>query len=122
MVADGKPSPLMFRIFNLLDAIRRLSPFSNLTADEEQLLFRLILRWENAVPFTVGDIMKEDTSASPSSTYRRLTCLCEKGLAELITDPDDRRIKFVRPTMLSEEFVREFNAGLTQALRGDMPV
>lgn len=121
MASDAKPSPLMFRLLNLLDAIRRLSPFSTLTAEEEQLLFRLVMRWESPETFTVGDIMKEDRTASPSSAYRRLCSLRDKGMVELTVDKADRRVKYVRPTPLSEEFVRQFNTHLNQALREETP-
>lgn len=121
MAPDVKPSPLMFRLLNLLDAVRRLSPFSTLTAEEEQLLFRLVLRWEGVETFTVGDIMKEDSSASPSSLYRRLCSLRDKGMVELAVDKADRRVKYVRPTPLSAEFVRQFNAGLSQAFPVETP-
>lgn len=116
MASDAKPSPLMFRLLNLLDAIRKLSPFSSLSAEEEQLLFRLVLRWESDETFTVGDIMKEDRTASPSSAYRRLCSLRDKGLVELTVDRADRRVKYVRPTSLSDEFVRQFDVRLTQAI------
>lgn len=121
MEPEEKPSPLMFRLLNLLDAVRRLSPFSTLTAEEEQLLFRLLVRWEGTETFTVGDIMKEDRSASPSSAYRRLCSLRDKGMVELMVDQFDRRVKYVRPTALSQEFVRQFNSRLSQAFQGETP-
>lgn len=105
-------SQLVLRLFNLLDAIRQMSPFSALSAEEEQLLGRLVLRWHAQTPFTVSDVMYEDASGSPSTVYRRIVGLREKGLAELRVDPDDRRIRYVDPTPLAREYVQRMSEGL----------
>ena len=40
--------PLHIRLLNLLGAIRDLSPFDVMTAEEEELLRDLIVRWHTA--------------------------------------------------------------------------
>lgn len=102
----------VLRLFNLLDGIRQLSPFSALSPEEEQLLGRLVLRWHGQARFTISDIMHEDASGSPSTVYRRVVGLLDKGLAELHTDPNDRRIRYVEPTALTREYVRRMGEGL----------
>lgn len=113
------PPPLLLRLLNLLNAIRQMSPFSELTAEEEQLLGRLVLRWHSQDSFTVGDIMREELSASPSTVYRRLVGLRDKGLAELQADPRDKRVKYIRPTALSDEYVRQLSTRLSSLFPGD---
>lgn len=117
-MVDERTTPplLVLRLFNLLDAIRQMSPFSTLSAEEEQLLGRLVLRWHEQRPFTVSDIMHEDPSGSPSTVYRRIVGLREKGLAELRADPNDRRVRYIEPTDLSREYVRRMSDGLADLL------
>ena len=105
-------SQLVLRLFNLLDAIRQMSPFSTMSAEEEQLLGRLVMRWHAQTPFTVSDVMHEDASGSPSTVYRRIVRLREKGLADLRADPADKRIRYVEPTALSREYVQRLSDGL----------
>jgi len=103
---------IFVRLLNLLDAIRGMSPFSDLSADEEQLLGQLVLRWQREEQFTVGDVMQSSDRASPSTIYRRLIALRDKGLADLCIDESDRRVKFIQPTPLAHEYVRNFSVHL----------
>jgi hypothetical protein len=49
--------PAYIRLLNLLSAIRELSPLKDLTADEEQLLGQLAIRWHKTDQLTVGEMM-----------------------------------------------------------------
>lgn len=113
---NGADAPIFVRLLNLLNAIRGMSPFSDLSADEEQLLGQLVLRWQRDEPFTVGDLMHGSDRTSPSTMYRRLIALRDKGLANLRVDDGDRRVKFIEPTALAHEYVRNFSAHLEEML------
>lgn len=112
-------APIFVRLLNLLNAIRGMSPFSDLTADEEQLLGQLVLRWQRDEQFTVGDLMQNSGRTSPSTIYRRLIALRDKGLADLRVDQNDRRVKFIQPTPLAHEYVQNFSARLDAMIAGE---
>lgn len=116
---SASASPFLIRLLNLLDALRLISPFSSLTAEEEQLLNRLVLRWNSKDAFSVGDIMREELSASPSTVYRRLMGLRDKGLAEIVADAGDKRVKYITPTASTDEYIRKLNLGLATLWRGE---
>ncbi len=97
-------SPLHIRLLNLLSAIRELSPFDAMTAEEEELLRDLLVRWHNARDIPVSLIMNSMTEVSAATAYRRLMSLHAKGLIELRVDQSDRRVKFVDPTALALDY------------------
>lgn len=109
-------APPHIRLLNLLGAIRGLSPFDVMTAEEEQLLRSLIVRWHGAQDISVSEIMANVTGVSATTAYRRLIGLKDKGLVHLRVDPADKRVKFVDPTRLAEEYGRQVNDALTQLM------
>lgn len=111
-------APPHIRLLNLLGAIRGLSPFDAMTAEEEQLLRRLLVRWHEADNISVGDIMASMTGTSATTAYRRLIALRDKGLIHLRVDAEDRRVKFVDPTRLAREYGRQVNLVVKQLLEG----
>lgn len=90
--------PAYIRLLNLMIALRELSPFAELTADEEQLLGDLIVRWDQGVDIRVSDIMNGGSRGSGSAIYRRLITLRDKRMIVLRTDSEDKRVKFIEPT------------------------
>jgi hypothetical protein len=86
----------MWRLLNArprwLEGVRELAPFSQLTADEEQLLDQLVVRWERDEVVTVGDMMTGSERTSGSTIYSRLVALRDKGLIEFRIDASDRRV------------------------------
>ena len=98
------PAPTYVRLFNMLRAIREMSPFCELTADEERLLDELLVRWHGSKRITVSDIMRDIAHVPQTTTYRRLIALRDKGLVDLQVDEDDRRVKFVLPTSVAERY------------------
>lgn len=111
MTASSK-SPTYVRLLNTLIALREITPFSELTADEERLLEDLAVRWYHAGKVTVGDIMGETERSSPSTIYRRLIGLRDKGVIAMPADENDKRVKLVVPTSTAQEYVRILSDGL----------
>ena len=109
-------SPLHIRLLNMLSAIRDLSPFDSMTADEDELLRDLIVRWHGAEDIAVGDVMRDSASVSQSTAYRRLIALRDKGLVYLRTDESDRRVKFVEPTNLAQEYTQHIHKALEKTV------
>lgn len=127
MVKPRREPPMPFeapphiRLLNLLGAIRDLSPFDLMTAEEEQLLSSLLVRWHEAKDTSVSEIMASVTGVSATTAYRRLIGLRDKGLVQLRVDAEDKRVKFVDPTRLAEEYGRQVNLAVNQLMGGSEP-
>lgn len=101
--------PSYIKLLNLLAAIRELSPFQDLDANEEQLLGYLAVRWHDQNQLTVAEVMHEGGDKSPSTQYRRLIALRNKGFIDLPTDPTDRRSRFVVPTASAKKYMKKLD-------------
>lgn len=111
-------TPPHIRLLNLLGAIRGLSPFDVMTAEEEQLLRSLLVRWHDAQDISVSDIMATMTGASATTAYRRLIALRDKGMIHLRVDTADKRVKFVEPSKLAQEYGHQVNLAVTKLMGG----
>lgn len=103
------PDPKFVRLLNLLNAIRGLSPFDQLTADESQLLEDLVVRWHRSRQLAVSDIMADGRHGSQSTAYRRVMALKNKGLIDLRIDQHDQRVKFIDPTDLARDYMQRID-------------
>ena len=101
--------PKFIRLLNLLHAIRDLSPFNALSADEAALLDDLVVRWHRKAEIAVSELMGDKRHGSQSTAYRRLMGLKDKGMVSLRVDEADRRVKFVEPTDLARDYIRRIN-------------
>ncbi len=63
--------------------------------------------------------MREELSASPSTVYRRLMGLRDKGLAEIVAGAGDKRVKYITPTASTDEYIRQLNLGLATLCSGE---
>ena len=70
----------MERLLNFLVGIRRLPPLSELSGDEERMLFELRARWQERGALTVADAYDLAKGSSSITSYRRLIALKDKGL------------------------------------------
>lgn len=100
-------APALIRLLNLIAALRELSPFRTISADEDELLRELIVRWHKGEELKVGDVIKNVSGVSHTTAYRRLVALRDKGFIEMVDHPSDGRIKFVRPGRLAQEYTEE---------------
>ena len=109
-------APAHVRLLNLLIAIRDLAPFNVLSSDEEELLRELIVRWHSTEPITISEIMRVLAGVSQTTAYRRLVALRDKGMVRLRVDEKDRRVKFVEPTQLADEYAHRVNLALRRVV------
>ena len=111
-----KNSNTLVRILNLMGAIRDLSPFEKLNADEEMLLDDLIIRWHNSATLTVSDVINDTRYPSPTTAYRRLIALKDKGVIALDVAADDKRVKLIRPTKAALLYIQKLEDGVEQMI------
>lgn len=93
----------MERLLNFLVGIRRLPPLSELTGDEERMLFELRALWQQRGALTVADAYDLAMGSSSITSYRRLVSLKDKGLVDITVMEDDRRKRTVSFTPIAEE-------------------
>jgi len=108
-MSSQSTEPTYVRLHNLLGAIRELSPFQDLTADEEQLLGQLVVRWHASKRITVAELMQDTSRVSASTIYRRLIGLRDKGLVDLPVDMNDKRSHFVVPTPSAKRYIKHLD-------------
>ena len=106
----------LVRLLNLMSAIRDLSPFAQLNADEEMLFDDLIIRWHDNVTLTVSDVINDTRYPSPTTAYRRLMALKNKGIIALDVALDDKRVKHVRPTKASLLYIEKLEQGVERMI------
>jgi DNA-binding MarR family transcriptional regulator len=116
-MVDINGAPAYLKLLNLLSAMRELSPFEDLSADEEQLLGDLALRWHLSDKVTVGDLMQASVRVSPSTMYRRLIVLRDKGFVDLPEDENDRRSRFVVPTASARKYIKKLDECVSKLLQ-----
>lgn len=114
-------SSSLVRILNLMSAIRDLSPFAELNADEEMLLDDLIIRWHDNVTLTVSDVINDRRYPSPTTAYRRLIALKDKGIIALDVALDDKRVKHIRPTKAALLYIDELEKGVERMIVDSRP-
>lgn len=90
------------KLINFLVALRRLPPLSNLSGEEERLLFELYLLAEKQGELSVSDVYELGGGKSSSTAYRNFVNLKEKGLVEVTVDADDKRKRHVTFTIAAE--------------------
>ena len=85
----------MNRLMSILVALRRLPPLSQLTGDEERMLFELQHLLEARGEITITDVYEVKSEKSASSLYRLLMSLHKKGFVEFSSDGADKRKKII---------------------------
>ncbi len=106
------PPPSFVRLLDMLNAIRQLSPFDTLNADEGLLLDALIVKWHERDDIMVSEVMSDARFGSQPTTYRRIIALRDKGLVCLRADSNDKRVKFVEPTQLAQDYMASISDGI----------
>ena len=107
-----KRAPSYVRFLNMLNAIRGMSPFSLLSGDEERVLDELVVRWHAVGAITMNDLMESGITPSPTTSYRRLIALRDKGLVALRVDDRDKRVKYVEPTSAAKDYMARIGGSL----------
>jgi DNA-binding MarR family transcriptional regulator len=107
-------APPHIKLLNLLAALRELSPFHAMSAEEDELLRSLLVCWHETANITVTDALSRVNGVSSATAYRRLLGLRTKGFVELRTSVGDKRVKFVDPTALSIDYANRVGLALEQ--------
>ena len=81
----------VLRLINLMVNLRRLPPLSELSGDEERMLFELRALWEKKGSLSVADCYNLGGSQSSITSYRQLVALKDKGLLEISVSENDKR-------------------------------
>lgn len=98
-----KSPDTMMRLLNFIVSLRRLPPLSELSGDEERMLFDLRALWDKQGSLTVADVYDLGINQSASTSYRQLVSLKDKGLLEISVAEDDKRKRDVRFTKAAED-------------------
>jgi hypothetical protein len=98
-----KSPDTMMRLLNFIVSLRRLPPLSELSGDEERMLFELRALWDKQGALTVADVYDLGINQSGSTSYRQLVSLKDKGLLEISVAEDDKRKRDVRFTKATED-------------------
>jgi hypothetical protein len=93
----------MLRLLNFMVNLRRLPPLSELSGDEERMLFELRALWDKQGALTVADVYDLGINQSASTSYRQLVSLKDKGLLEISVAEDDKRKRDVGFTKAAED-------------------
>lgn len=93
----------MPRFINFLVSLRRLPPLSELSGDEERMLFELRLLWERQGSLSVADVYDLVSAQSATTSYRQLMALKNQGLVDVRVTDEDRRKRAVTFTQSAEK-------------------
>lgn len=81
----------MLKLLNLLVSLRQLPPLSELTGEEERMLFQLKALLDRQGALSVTDVYDLGGGKSGTTAYRQLMSLKEKGLVVVEIDETDTR-------------------------------
>lgn len=96
----------MFKLVNLLVSLRRLPPLSELTGDEERMLFELKALHDEQGALSVADVYDLIGGKSATTAYRNLMGLKDKRLVTIEIDETDKRKRHVYFTDLANNVFR----------------
>ena len=96
----------MARLLNFMVALRRLPPLSELTGEEERLLFELREEWERRGSLGLNEVYTLRGAKSASTAYRTTLALAKTGLIEIRTVDGDRRRRTIAFTDVSERLFK----------------
>jgi DNA-binding MarR family transcriptional regulator len=91
------------KLINFMVSLRRLPPLSELTGEEERLLFELYEIWERSGEISVSDVYGLGRGKSASTAYRTFISLKDKGMIDVSVDDNDKRKREVSFTNLARQ-------------------
>ena len=91
------------KLISFLVSLRRLPPLSELTGEEERLLFELYEIWERSGEISVSDVYGLGRGKSASTAYRTFISLKDKGMIDVSVDDNDKRKRDVSFTNLARQ-------------------
>lgn len=96
------------KLINFLVSVRRMPPLSELSGDEERMLFELYAMAQDKDPLVVTDVYKVPGFHSRSTSYRTLIALRDKGIVTFDASDVDGRKRHVRFTPVAEHIFARF--------------
>jgi len=91
------------KLISFMVSLRRLPPLSELTGEEERLLFELYEIWERSGEISVSDVYGLGRGKSASTAYRTFISLKDKGMIDVSVDDNDKRKREVSFTNLARQ-------------------
>ena len=95
------PDPTKIKLINFMVALRRLPPLSQLSGDEERILFELKAIADRNGTLSVSDVYDLGEGKSSTTSYRLLMGLKDKGLVGITVDAADKRKRHVEFTPIA---------------------
>lgn len=87
-----------FRFLQLAQAVNTLPAGVEMDANESALLEAVVLRWHEGQAMTVREAIHLAQLGSPATLHKRITRLREKEMLNNLSEPGDRRAKYLVPT------------------------
>jgi DNA-binding MarR family transcriptional regulator len=91
------------KLISFMVSLRRLPPLSELTGEEERLLFELYEIWERSGEISVSDVYGLGHGKSASTAYRTFISLKDKGMVDVSVDDNDKRKREVSFTNIARQ-------------------
>ena len=91
------------KLLNFLVSLRRLPPLSELSGEEERLLFELYEIYQGKGDLSMSDVYDLGGNKSASTAYRNLISLKDKGLVDVDVDEHDKRKRHVTFTKTANQ-------------------
>lgn len=101
------------RLINLVNSIDELT-----TIDHTFIFFikELIALWSSKEAVTVSDVISLNHVGSRATLHRQLNRFKKQGYLSLMSNPDDKRIKFITPTQKLLSLINQFELKLNHRL------
>ena len=95
--------------------MRELPDFPALDPVEERLLNQYAAVWHQGGQLTVLQAMGLSRDVSSTTAHRRLKSLRGKGMIALVSDEIDNRVKYVRPTAVTQQYSERLGRCMDEA-------
>ena len=103
-----------FRFLQLARAVQALPGASEMDANEQAMLEAVVLRWHEKQAMTVREAINLAHLGSPATLHTRVTRLRQKELLTTVSEPGDRRAKFLIPTPKALDYFHHMGQSMLQ--------
>jgi DNA-binding MarR family transcriptional regulator len=102
----------------LADAITEKSAaHQKIDLDSAKLLELIAVKFESGTPLTVTQAMAMSHIGSPATLHRKIGLLLDSGLVEYEFQPNNRRTKYMKPTLTANQYFEQIGLALIQATK-----
>ena len=103
-----------FRFLQLAKAVESLPSGIEMDANESALLEAVVLRWHEGQPMTVRAAINLAALGSPATLHKRISRLRQKEMLHNLSEPGDRRAKFLVPTQRALDYFHHLGRSMQQ--------